>query len=65
MMEFNRLECRAMIRESCPNCGSEKYKKNGHIHNGKKLSLQRMWQTVCDGLRIQKYTRCSTFLAKI
>jgi DNA-directed RNA polymerase subunit RPC12/RpoP len=35
MMEFNQLECRAMIRESCPNCGSEKYKKNGHIHNGK------------------------------
>ena len=24
-----------MIREVCPNCGSEKYKKNGHIHNGK------------------------------
>jgi DNA-directed RNA polymerase subunit RPC12/RpoP len=24
-----------MIREVCPKCGSEKYKKNGHIHNGK------------------------------
>jgi IS1 family transposase len=24
-----------MIREVCPSCGSEKYKKNGHIHNGK------------------------------
>ena len=24
-----------MIREVCPNCGSEKYKKNGHIHSGK------------------------------
>ena len=24
-----------MIREVCPKCGSKKYKKNGHIHNGK------------------------------
>ena len=24
-----------MVREVCPHCGSEKYKKNGHIHNVK------------------------------
>lgn len=23
------------IRECCPECGSQRYKKNGHIHNGK------------------------------
>jgi len=23
------------IRDMCPECGSERYKKNGHIHNGK------------------------------
>ena len=34
-MKFNRLERRKMIREIYPKSGSEKYKKNGHIHNGK------------------------------
>ena len=24
-----------VIRDACPQCGSSKYKKNGHIHNGK------------------------------
>jgi transposase-like protein len=24
-----------VIREMCPRCQSPKYKKNGHIHNGK------------------------------
>jgi insertion element IS1 protein InsB len=24
-----------VIRDTCPRCGSPKYKKNGHIHNGK------------------------------
>jgi insertion element IS1 protein InsB len=24
-----------VIRDACPRCGSPKYKKNGHIHNGK------------------------------
>ena len=24
-----------MLRTCCPRCGSERYKKNGHIHNGK------------------------------
>src|SRR5262249_33485964 len=23
------------IRDTCPECGSERYKKNGHMHNGK------------------------------
>jgi insertion element IS1 protein InsB len=24
-----------VVRDACPQCGSSKYKKNGHIHNGK------------------------------
>ena len=24
-----------IIRDRCPQCGSQQYKKNGHIHNGK------------------------------
>jgi insertion element IS1 protein InsB len=24
-----------MVRDACPGCGSQQYKKNGHIHNGK------------------------------
>jgi transposase-like protein len=24
-----------VVRETCPQCKSSKYKKNGHIHNGK------------------------------
>src|ERR1044071_8558151 len=23
------------VREACPECGSQRFKKNGHIHNGK------------------------------
>ena len=23
------------VREACPECGSQLFKKNGHIHNGK------------------------------
>lgn len=24
-----------LVRETCPACGSQRFKKNGHIHNGK------------------------------
>ncbi len=24
-----------VTRDGCPQCGSQQYKKNGHIHNGK------------------------------
>jgi transposase-like protein len=32
-----------MVRDACPGCGSQQYKKNGHIHNGK----QNYRCTVC------------------
>jgi transposase-like protein len=27
------------MRDRCPDCNSTKYKKNGHIHNGKQSHL--------------------------
>jgi hypothetical protein len=38
-----------VVREACPACESQQFKKNGHIHNGKQnhQSMQDLWSPVC------------------
>ena len=50
-----------LVRETCPKCGSNRYKKNGHIHNGKQNhqchDCGRQFVQCCEQYRIAQEKR--------
>jgi hypothetical protein len=35
-----------VVRATCPACGADRYKKNGHTRHGKQESVSQVWMLV-------------------